>query len=200
MGAYRKLYFWKNFIESFLIHAVNFSTSIHPDHEVVFVGPLGVAHYGKFEVLSLIEFSSVGLNMVNHFKYIYLWRWIWLSDSIFINAGIIIILGALNKVGSLDGSFLALAHFVEMSNFTAVFALGILGRPSLPWLVVLFSTSHALSLHPWGFSRLMSRIRRSLFSRFILSPILSISSVLFTVLDLVLLKVICSIVNRSAGI
>ena len=41
------MYFRKNFIESFLIHAVYISTSIHPDHNVVVVGPLGVARYGK---------------------------------------------------------------------------------------------------------------------------------------------------------
>ena len=126
--------------------------------------------------------------------------WIGLSDSIFIDVGVIIVLGALNKVGLLGGSFLALAHFVEMSNFMAVFTFGIFGRTPMPWLVILFSTSHALALYPWGFSRLMSRIRRSLLSRFILSPILSISSVLFAVLGLVLSMVICSKVDRSAGI
>ena len=199
MGAYRKLYFWKKFIKSFLIHAVDVSTSINSNHDVV-VGPSGVACYGKFEVFSLIKFSSVGLNMVNHFKHIYPLGWIGLSDSIFIDVGVIIVLEALNKVGLLGGSFLALAHFVEMSNFMAVYALGILGRTPLPWLVVLFSTSHALALHPWGFSRLMSRVRRSLLSRFILSPILSMSSVLFAVVGLVLSMVICSKVDRSAGI
>ena len=124
MGAYRKLHFWKKFIESVLIHDI--STSIHSNHNVVVVGPSGVAHYGKFEVFSLIEFSSLGLSMINHFKHIYPWRWIWLSDSIFINVGVVIILGGLNKVGSLGGSLLALAHFVEMSNFMTFCALGIL--------------------------------------------------------------------------
>ena len=138
--------------------------------------------------------------MVNHFKHIYPWRWIWLSDSIFINVVVIIILGALNKVGSLVGSFLALAHFVEMSNFVSFFAFGILGRTPLSQLVFMFSISHAPALHPWGFSRLMSRIRRSLLSRFILSLVLSISSVLFVVLGLVLSMVICSKVDRSTGI
>ena len=196
MGAYRKLYFWKKFIESFLIHAVDISTSIHSNHNVVVVGPSGVAHFGKFEVFSLIELSYVGLSMINHFKHIYPWKWIWLSDSVFISVGVIIILGGLNKVGSL----LALAHFVEMSNFMTVFALGILGRTPLPQLVFMFSTSHALVLHPWGFSRLMTRIRRSLCSRFILSPILSITSVLFAVLVLVLSTVICSKIYGGAGI
>ena len=151
MGAYRKLYFWKKLIESVLIHAVEISTSIHSNHNVVVVGPSGVAHYGK------IEFISVGLNMINHFKHIYPWRWIGLSDSIFINVGVVIILGGLNKVGSLGGPLLALVHFVEMSNFMTVFALDILGRTPLPQLVFMFSTSHALVLHPWGFSRLMTR-------------------------------------------
>ena len=122
-----------------------------------------------------------------------------MSDSIFINVGVIIILGALNKVGLLGGSFLALAHFVEMSDFMTVFALAILGRTPLPWLVFMFSTSHVFALHFWGFSRLMSRIR-SLLSKFILSPVLSISSVLFAVLGLVLSMVISSKVDRSAGI
>ena len=139
--------------------------------------------------------------LVNHFKHIYRWRWIWLSDSIFINVGvIIIILGALNKVSLLGGSFLALAHFVEMSNFVTFFAFGILGRTPVSLLVFMFSTSHALAVHPWGFSKLMSRIRRSLLSRFILSLVLSFSSVLFAVFGLVLSMVICSKVNLGAGI
>ena len=132
MGAYRKLYFWKKFIESVLIHAVDISTSIHSDHNVVIVGPSGVAHDGKFEMFPLIEFSSVGLDMIDHFKHIYPWRWIGLSDFIFINVGVVIILGGLNKVGSLGCSLLALAHILEMSNFMTVFALGILGRTHLP--------------------------------------------------------------------
>ena len=137
--------------------------------------------------------------MIKHFKYIYPW-WIWLSDSIFINVDVIIILGGLNKVGSLGGSLLALAHFVEMSNFMTFFALGILGRTPFPWLVFMFSTSHALVLHPWAFSRLMTRIKRSLCSRFILFLILSITSVLFAVLALALSMVICSKIYRHAGI
>ena len=200
MGAYRKLYFWKKFIECFFIHAVDISTSIHSNQNVMVIEPSGAACYGKFEVFSLIEFSSVGLNMINHFKHIYPWRWIWLSDSIFIKVGVITILGALNKVGSLGGSFLALAYFVEMSNFMTSLALGILSWTLLSWLVFLFSTSHALILHPWGFSRLMTRIRRSLCSRIILSMILSIISVLFAVLALVLSTVICSKIYRCTGI
>ena len=66
MGAYRKLYFWKNFIECFLIHAVDISTSVHSDHNVVAVGALGVAHYGKSEVFPFIKLSHVG------FKYLWL--------------------------------------------------------------------------------------------------------------------------------
>ena len=152
MGAYRKLHFWIKFIESFLIHAINISTSIHPDQNVVVVGPLRVAHYGKFEVFLFIELSSVGLNMVNHFKHIYPWWWIWRYDSIFINVGVITIWGALNNVGSLGGSFLALALFVEMSNFVTFCTFGILGRTPLSLLVFMFSTSYAPALHPWGFS------------------------------------------------
>ena len=157
------------------------------NHNVMVVGSLRVARYGKFEVFSLIESSSVGLNMINHFKHIYPW-WIWLSDSIFINVGVIIVLGAQNKVGLLGGSFLALAYLVEMSNFMTSLVLGILGWTLLTWLVVLFST------------RLMTRIRRSLCSRYILSLILSITSVLFAVLALVLSMVICSKICRRTGI
>ena len=113
---------------------------------------------------------------------------------------VIINLGGCCKVGSLGGSFLALANFVEVSNFMALFALGILGRTSLPWLAFMFSTSHALVLHPWGFSEMMTRIRRSLLSRFIPCLILSITSILFAVLGLVLSIVICSKVDRSAEI
>ena len=167
---------------------------------MVVAGPSGAANYWEFEVFSLIEFFCVGLSMINHFKNIYSWRWIWLSDSIFINVGVIIILGALNKVGSLGSSFLALAYLVEMSNFMASLALGILGWTHLSWMVFLFSTSHALFLHPSGFSRLVTRIRRSLCSRFILSPILSINSVLFAVLVLVLLMAICSKIFEHTGI
>ena len=98
----------------------------------------------------------------------------------------------LNKIGSLFSCFLGLAYIVEMSNFMAVFTLGILGWTPLSQLVFLFSTSHALSLHPWGFSRLMNRIRRSLCSSIILSLILSITLVLFVALGLVLSMVTCS--------
>ena len=141
-------------------------------------------------------FPSLNLPL---FKHIYPW-WIWLSDSIFINVGIIIPLGALNKVGSLGCSFLALACLVEMSNFMTSLALGILGWTLLTWLVFLFSTSHALTLHPWGFSRLMTRIRKSLCSRCILFLILSITSVCFAILALALSTVICSEVYGCTGI
>ena len=197
MEAYRKLHFWKKFIESVLIHAVDISTSIHPDHDVVVVGPLRVAHYGKFEVFTFIELSPVGFNMVNHYKHIYPCWWIWLSDSIFINVGVIIILGDCCKVSPLGGSFPALANLVEVSYFVTFLALGILGWTPLSWLVVQFSTSHALPLHSWGFSRMMSRIRRSLLSRFILCLRLSISHVLLVLASLVLSVVIQNKVHRS---
>ena len=133
--------------------------------------------------------------MVNELKHIYPW-WIWLSNSIFINVGVLIILGwCLNKIGSLSGSFLGLVYLVEMSNFVAVLALCILSWAFLSQLVVWFSTSHALSFHPWGFSRLMTRIRRSLCSRIILSLILSTSSFWFVALASVLSMVICSKVH-----
>ena len=150
-----------------------------------------MAGYGKFQVLPLHS-SSVGLNMVNEFKHIYPW-WIWLSDSIFIDVGVIIILGGgdLNKIGSLFISFLGLAYLVEMSNFMAVLGHGILGWTLLSQLVVWFSTSHSLFFHPWGFSRLMTRIRRSLCSSIVLSLILSITSFCFAALALVLSVVSC---------
>ena len=138
--------------------------------------------------------------MVNHFKHIYPWWWIWLSDSIFINVGVIIILQGLHKVSPLGGSFLALENLVEVSYFVTFLALGILGWTSLSWLVFLFSTSHALALHPWRFSRLMSRIRRSLLSRFILCLLFSISCILLVVAFLVLPMVKWNKVHRSCGI
>ena len=61
MGAYRKLYCRKQFIECLFIHAVDISTCIHFNHYVVFVGSLGVAGYGELEMFS----SSVGLSMIN---------------------------------------------------------------------------------------------------------------------------------------
>ena len=56
MGAYRKLHFWKKFIECFLIHAVDISTYIHSNHNMVFVGLSRVACYWKFEVFPLSDF------------------------------------------------------------------------------------------------------------------------------------------------
>ena len=178
------------------IHTVDISTSIHPYNDVVVVGPSRVAHYGKFELFPFIELSPVGFNMIIHFKHIYPW-WIWLSVSKFINVGVILIFGHCGKVSPLGGSLLALANFVEVSYFVTFLALGILGLTPLSWLVVWFPTSHALPLHPWGFSRLMSRIRRSLLSRFILCPLFSISHVLLALASLVLSVVIWNKVHRS---
>ena len=45
------------------------------DNDVLVVGPLRVAHYGKFEVFPFTELSPVGFNMVNHFKHTYPWWW-----------------------------------------------------------------------------------------------------------------------------
>ena len=190
----------KSSLKVSLIHAVDISTSIHSDHDVVVVRRLRVAHYGKFEVFPFIELSPVGFNMINHFKHIYPWWWIWLSDSIFINVGVIIILGDCCEVNPLGGSFLALANLVELFYFVTFLALGILGWTPLSWLVFMFSTSHALFLHPWGFSRMMSRIRRSLLSRFILCLLFSILCILLVLTVLVLSMVIQNKVHRSCGI
>ena len=81
---------------------------------MVLLGSLGVCGNWEFKVLSL--WSLVGSNMINYLKHIYPW-WIWLSHSIFINVGVIIILGwCLDKIGSL-GSFPGLAYLVEVSYF-----------------------------------------------------------------------------------
>ena len=141
------------------------------------------------------ELSLVGFNMINHFKLIYPWL-IWLSVSKFINMSVILILGDCGEVSPLGGSFLASADFVEVPFFVAFLALGILGWTPLSWLVIQFPTSHALPLHPWGFSRMMSRIRRSLLSRFILCLLLSISPVLSAFPALGLSMVIGSKVDR----
>ena len=167
MGAYRKFHFRKKFLESVLIHAVDISTCIHFYHDVVVVGPFWVAHYGKLEVFS---FHQCGCH---HHS------------------------GGLGQVEPSAGSFLALENLVEISYFVTVLALGILYRTPLPWLVFMFPTSHALVLHPWGFSRLMSRIRRSLLSGFILCPWLSISCILLVLALLVLPMVTWNKVHRS---
>ena len=50
MGAYRKLYFRKKFIECLLIHAVDIGTCIHSNHYMVFVGSFGVAGCEEFKM------------------------------------------------------------------------------------------------------------------------------------------------------
>ena len=107
----------------------------------------------EFKVPSL--WSPGGSNVVNNLKHIYPW---WISHSNFIDVDVIIILGwCLDKIGSL-GPFLGLAYLVEVSYFVTVIALCILSYTFLSQLVLWFSTSHALSFHPWGFSRLMTVI------------------------------------------
>ena len=77
----------------------------------------------------------------------------------FIDVGVNIILGwCLDKIGSL-GPFPGLAYLVEVSYFVTVLALGILSWTFLSWLVLWFSTTRALSFHPWGFSRLMTDLK-----------------------------------------
>ena len=140
----------KNIIESFLIHAVDISTCIHPDHQVMVVGPLGMVRYGKFEVLSLIEFSSVGLNMINHLKHIYPWRWIGLSDSIFINVGVIITLRALNRVSSLGDCFLALALWKCLILWQSLHLAFLAGNLCPSWCSCFPHLMHLSSI-PGGF-------------------------------------------------
>ena len=198
MGAYRKLHFGKKFIECLLIHAVDIGSCIHSNHYVVLVGPLGLFDKWEPEVRSL--WSLGGFNMINYLKNIYPW-WIWLSHSISFDVGVIIILGwCLDKSGSLSGPFLGLAYFVEVSYFMTVFALCILSWTFLFKLVLWLSTSHALSFHHWGFSRLMTTISRSMCSRIILSLILSTSSFLFVALASVLSTAIYSKFPGCSGI
>ena len=56
MGAYTKLYLWKKFIESFLIHAVDISISIHSNHNVVVVGLLGWLTMGNLRCFPSLNF------------------------------------------------------------------------------------------------------------------------------------------------
>ena len=100
---------------------VDISTCTHSYHEVVAVGPTRVAGYGKFQVFSLIEGSPVGIDMINHFNHIDPWG-IVLSGSKSIQVSVILILRGLGKLNLLGGSFLALAHFVEMWNSINFFA------------------------------------------------------------------------------
>ena len=140
---------------------------------MVLIGSPGVCVDWEFNVFSL--WSPGSSNMVNYLKHIYPWL-IWLSDSIFIDVGVIFILGwCLDKIGSL-ASFLGLAYLVEVSYFVTFLALCIFSRTFLSQLVLWLSTSHALAFHPWGFSRLMTVICRSLCSRIILSLVSSTSS------------------------
>ena len=126
--------------------------------------------------------------MINHSNHAYPW-WIGLSVPKFINMGFLILLVDLSQSHLLSGSLFALAHFVEMSYIVILLTLGILCRTLLPWLVFIFPTPHALAFHPWGFSRLMSRIRRSLLYRFILCLGFSISHI-FLVLSLLVLPIV----------
>ena len=109
-----------------------------------------MAGYGKFEVFSLHEFSSVGLNMVNYLKHIYPW-WIWLSDSILINVVVVIVLAALSNVNSLFRLPFALAYTVEMSNFMTSLVLGILSWALVLAGVLVFHISYAYPPIPGGF-------------------------------------------------
>ena len=83
---------------------------------MVVVGALRVACYWELQVLPVIELSPVGFNMVNCLKHIYPW-WIWFSNTIFIDVGVIIVIWGLNKFGSLFGSFLALANTMKVYYF-----------------------------------------------------------------------------------
>ena len=149
MGAYRKLHFRKKFIECLLIHAVDISSCIHSNHYVVLVGSLGVFGNWELEVLSL--WSLGGSNMINYLKHIYPW-WIWLSHSIFVDVGVIIILGwCLDKIGSLFCAFLGLAYFVEVSYFVTVLALCILSWTFLSELVIGFPHLMHFPSIPGGF-------------------------------------------------
>ena len=122
---------------------------------MVLLGSPGVYIDWEFKVLS--PWSLSGSNMVNYLKHIY-HMWIWLPDSIFIDMGVIFILGwCLDKIGSL-ASFLGLAYLVEVSYFVTFLALCIFGWTFLSELVLWLSTSHALPFHPWGFSGLMTVI------------------------------------------
>ena len=137
--------------------------------------------------------------MVNCFKDIYPW-WIWLSDFIFINVGVVNIQGDCSEVSSLGGSFLALANLVEVSYFVTFLALGIYGLTLLSWLAIQFSTCDTLPFHPWGLSRMMSRIGRSLLSRCILSLLFATACILLVLASLVLSIIIQNKVHRSCGI
>ena len=152
-GAYREFHFREKFTESLFIHAVYISSCVHSDHWMVLVGSPGECVNWELKVFSL--WSPGGSNMVNYLKHIYSW-WIWLSDSIFIDVGVIFTLQwHLDKISSL-ASFLGLAYLVEVSYFVTFLALCILGWTFLSWLVLWLSTSHVLPFHSWGFSRQMA--------------------------------------------
>ena len=137
--------------------------------------------------------------MINNLKHIY-HRWVGLSNSIFIDVSVLFCLRwCLDKIGSL-GSFLRLVYLIEVSNFVAILALGILGWTFLAWLVLWLSTSHTLSFHSWGFSRWLAVSSRGLHYRFILYPIPSTGALWFVALPPVLPMVIYSKVHGRTGI
>ena len=155
MGAYRKFHFRKKFIECLFIHAVYINSCIHSNHYMMFVGSLGVFGDWEFEVLSL--WSPGGFNMVNYLKHIYPW-WIRLSHSHFHRCGCHHHHGVVSGQDWLSWPFSWTGIPCRSVLFVTFLALCILSWTLLSQLVLWFSASHALSFHPWGFSRLMTVI------------------------------------------
>ena len=110
---------------------------------MLLVGSLGVCGDWEFKVFSL--WSPDGSNMINYLKHIYP-GWIWLSDSIFIDVGVIFILGwCLDKIGSL-ASFLGLAYLVEVSYFVTFLNFAFWLDISVPAGALAFHISYTFLL------------------------------------------------------
>ena len=147
MGAYRKLHFRKKFIECLFIHAVYISSCVHSNHYMVLVQSLGV--FGDWE-FRCFPFGPLVAS-------------IWLIVlSIFILGGF----GCLTPISlmwvsssSWGGVWTRLALLVLFLDWHTLWKHPFCDSPcTLSQLVFWFSTSHALSFHPWGFSRLMTVI------------------------------------------
>ena len=144
---------------------------------MVFVGSLGVCDNWEFKVLSL--WSSVGSNMIilsiftlGGFGCLTPFSLMWVSSS------------------SWGGVWTRLALLPLFLNWHTLWKCPILWQSLhfafLFWLVLWLSTSHALFFHPWGFSRLMTVIWRSVCSRIILSLVPPLAY-----FDLLLLPLFC---------
>ena len=157
MGAYRKLHFRKKFIECLLINAVDISSCIHSNHYMVLVGPLGCLAIGNLRcfccdpLVASIWLTSLNTFTLGGFGCLTPFSLMWVSSS---SWGGVWTRLALCLVLFLDWHTLWKCPILWQSLHFYILIWIFLSK-----LVIQFSTSHTLSFHPWGFSKLMTRIR-----------------------------------------